>query len=351
MNFDLHKSIVLPEEPILVTGSNGFIGSKVVQILLEYGFKHIRCLARQASNSARLELLIKEHGRANIEILEGNLLSPDICKAATAGVSSIYHLAAGIEKSFSGCFLNSVVTTRNLIEAAMQQKALKRFVNVSSIAVYSNEHMPRHGLLDESCAVDTRWLERYEAYAYGKAKQDELALEYASKCKLPLVIVRPSVVYGPGKAKISDRIGTSTFGIFLHLGLSNQIPITYVENCAEAIVLAGLRQGIDGQVFNIVDDDLPSSREFLRQYKRMVRYFLSIPVPFPVWYLFNSLWEKYSFWSEGQLPPVYNRTACGIYWKGNKYSNTKAKELLGWNPRISTAEGLKLFFTYMKKRA
>ena len=60
------------------------------------------------------------------------------------------------------------------------------------------------------------------------------------------------------------------------------MPFTYVDNCAEAIVLAGLRKGIEGEVINIVDDDLPKSREFLRLYKKQVRRFFSIPVPYRV---------------------------------------------------------------------
>ena len=54
-----------------------------------------------------------------------------------------------------------------------------------------------------------------------------------------------------------------TFGVFVHLGGSNPIPFTFVDNCAEAIALAGIKKGAEGQAFNVVDDDLPSSRQFL----------------------------------------------------------------------------------------
>jgi len=204
--------------------------------------------------------------------------------------------------------------------------------------------------MDESCEVDDKLVERHEPYTYGKAKQDELVLEYAKKKDLPYVIVRPSVVFGPGKAKITDRVGTDTFGVFLHLGLNNRIPLTYVDNCAEAIVLAGLKEGIDGQVFNILDDDLPRSKEFLKLYKQNVRKLFSLPVPYPVWYLFNFLWEKYSYWSGGQLPPVFNRRSCVVYCKGNTYSNKKAKALLGWQPRVTMSDALDKFFAYMRER-
>jgi len=347
---DTIEYIVKPEETILVTGANGFVGSRVVRTLLSYGFKRVRCLTRPTSNSKNLEAIVKESGSEKVEVVKGNLLSPDDCMIAAKGISIIYHLAAGVEKSFPGCFLNSVVTTRNLLEAVIKEKTLKRFVNISSIAVYSNEKIRRGGLMDESCEVDDKLLERHEPYTYGKAKQDELVLEYAKKKDLPYVIVRPSVVFGPGKAKITDRIGSDTFGVFLHLGLSNSIPLTYVDNCAEAIVLAGLKRGIEGQVFNIFDDDLPRSREFLRLYKRKVRRFFSIPVPYPVWYFFNFLWEKYATWSGGQLPPVFNRRSCAVYWKGNKYSNKKAKKLLGWEPCVPMSDALDKFFAYMRER-
>ena len=65
---------------------------------------------------------------------------------------------------------------------------------------------------------------------------------------------------------------------------------------------------VEGQVFNVVGDDLPSSRKFLRLYKRHVRPFRSVYVPKPVSYLFCWVWEKYSGWSQGQLPAVFTRT-------------------------------------------
>lgn len=339
--------IIDPSKTILVTGANGYVGSKVVRTLLSFGFKHIRCLTRSSEKSANLDNLAKEFADAELEIIKGNLLSTDDCLRAAKQVSVVYHLAAGVEKSYAGCFLNSVVTTRNLLDAVIKEPTLKRFVNTSSIAVYSNEHIARGGLLDESCEVDNSLIERHEPYTYGKAKQDEIVLEYSEKHNLPYVIVRPSVVFGPGKAKISDRIGSSTFGVFLHLGLNNTVPLTYVDNCAEAIVLAGLKSGVEGQVFNITDDDLPTSREFLRLYKQKVRRFISIPVPYRAWYFFCYLWERYAKWSEGQLPPVFNRKTCSVYWKGNRYSNQKAKQLLEWRPQVPMKDGLDRFFNYV----
>src|SRR5215831_16113490 len=105
--------IIGPEDPILVTGSAGFIGTRVVDGLIRSGFRRVRCFVRPAANLTRLESVMKSiPGEAKIEILRGNLLSPDDCARAVSGVKVVYHLAAGRgEKLVADAFLNSVVTT------------------------------------------------------------------------------------------------------------------------------------------------------------------------------------------------------------------------------------------------
>ena len=102
------------------------------------------------------------------------------------------------------------------------------------------------------------------------------------------------------------------------------MPFTYVDNCAEAIILAGLFKGVDGEIFNVVDDDLPSSRQFLRQYKRNVRRFKSVYVPHMVSLALCYLWEKYSKWSQGQLPPAFNRRRW--YAPGDRQSTYESRQ-------------------------
>lgn len=333
------------DDLIFVTGATGFIGSRLVNCLLDLGFRNLRCLVRPSSEVTRVEALKSCRERGEIEVVEGNLLSREDCNAATKDVAVIFHLAAGRgEKSFPDAFMNSVVTTRNLLEASRQHECLRRFVSISSFTVYTNRKEPGQNVLDESCAVDTHPELRGDAYCFAKIKQDEIVFEHSKKFGVPYVIVRPGHVYGPGNEAITGRVGIGTFGVFLHLGGSNKIPFTYVDNCAEAIALAGLKAGTDGEVFNVVDDDLPSSRRFLRLYKRNVKRFRSIYVPHSLNYMLCYLWERYSTWSEGQLPPAFNRRKWHANWKKTHYSNEKLKTRVGWTPKVSTAEGLRLYF-------
>src|SRR5437879_13089098 len=241
--------IIGPDDPILITGATGFIGSRLIESLLDRGFRNLRCFARPSSEVARVEAIAGRRGGARVEVIKGNLLSREDCVTATKDVALIFHLAAGRgEKSFPDAFLNSVVTTRNLLEACLRHGCLRRFVNVSSCAVYTNRKKLRWRLLDESCPVENDpWL-RGDAYCYAKAKQDEIVVEYSKRTGIPYVIVRPGYVFGPGKTNITGRVGISTFGIFLHLGGSNPVPLTYVDNCAEAIALAGLKKNVDSEV-------------------------------------------------------------------------------------------------------
>jgi nucleoside-diphosphate-sugar epimerase len=340
------------DDLILITGASGFIGGHLVENLKNLGFRNLRCFVRPSTDAANLEAQRSHNGNGSqIEVIRGNLLSREDCAAATKDVKVVFHLAAGRgEKSFPDAYMNSVVTTRNLLEASAHHKCLARFVNISSFAVYANAERPRWSVLDEFCPVETRPELRGEAYCYAKTKQDEIVKDYGERFGIPYVIVRPGYVYGPGNLGITGRVGIGTFGVFLHLGGANPIPFTYVDNCAEAIALVGLTKGTEGEVFNVVDDDLLSSRQFLRLYKRNVKKFRSVYVPHALSFFLCYLWERYSSWSKGQMPPSFNRRKWHNYWRKTRYSNDKLKTRVGWRPRVTMAEGLEHFFEACRKQ-
>ncbi len=336
--------IIGRDDPVLVTGAAGFIGARVVDSLLRHGFRNIRCFIRPTSDRRRLEKALQSHDSDGCRIVSGNLLSPEDCAKAAEGVRLAIHLVAGRGKSFPACFQNSVVTTRNLLDALIRHGNLARFVNVSSIAVYSNFGMKRGSVFDEHCGLEDDHEKRFDAYVFGKLKQDELVLKYHEEQGISFTTIRPGVVFGPGKKAIPGLVGIDTFGVFLHMGGGNRVPLTYVDNCADAIVLAGLVPGVDGESFNVIDDDLPRSREFLRAYKKNVGSFWSIRVPYHMAYFMCWLWEKYSTWSSGQLPPVFNRRLCSFAWKGHEYPNEKLKSHLGWSCRVSMDQAMDRYF-------
>jgi nucleoside-diphosphate-sugar epimerase len=220
MNSTENNSLIVhTEDRILVTGATGFIGRRVVNVLLNLGFSNLRCLTRHSSKMNGLDEVLRTHqNSAQVEIITGNLLSTQDCAAAAEGAAVVFHLAAGRgEKSFPDAFVNSVVTTRNLLDACVTQGTLRRFVNMSSFAVYKNGGNPKWRLLDESAPVEEHPESRGNAYCFAKAEQDKLVTDYARRFGIPYVLIRPGWVYGPGNPGIHGRVGIGTFGIFLHL--------------------------------------------------------------------------------------------------------------------------------------
>lgn len=345
----IKEQIISSDELILITGASGFIGSRVLETLLECGYTNIRCLILRPEDAHNINQVAAKYENAGIETIHGTLLRKNDCKAAVHGVRVIFHLAAGFGKSYRHIYRNTVLATRNLLDAAVKEQAIRRFLCVSSFSVYSTSGLRKGSILDESCEVYNNPEVKGEAYCCGKVKQEAMVLGSNKHHGLPYVIIRPGYVYGPGNRELSGRIGISKMNTFFHLGRSNQIPVTFVKNCADAIVLAGLTGGAQGQIFNIVDDDLPTSHEFLAAYRKQVRAMRTISLPKFISYLLCAFWGGAARMSGGRLPLTYNLHRWSDDWKGNRYSNGKIKEKLGWEQRVSLEEGLRQYFEYCRK--
>jgi nucleoside-diphosphate-sugar epimerase len=254
----------------------------------------------------------------------------------------IYHLAAGFDKSLDQVLRNSAHATQTLLEAFTTHGSPRRFILVSSFAVYSNMRLKRGALLDEESPLEAQPAKRADAYAIGKLKQEEIVRDFGKTRGVPYVILRPGTVFGPGKRDLTGRIGIRIGGVFLHVGGSNQLPLTYVDNCADAIALAGMRPGIDGETFNVVDDELMTSRQFLHAYRQRVGGPLTLPLPYFAAYSLCTLCELCAVCIK-RLPARYNRRHCAAEWKGNQFSNRKLRTHLGWTPRVPMGEALDAF--------
>src|SRR6202011_2737134 len=161
---------------ILVTGAGGFLGAVLIERLLELGYTDIRCNLRRKANVPKLETLSKQFPQASLEYCIGNLKSTVEARRAVHDVQIIFHLAAGLKGDAADLFLDSVVASRNLLEAIADMKPM-RVVLVSSFGVYGVANLGRGTIVNEETPLEAH-PEWRDGYAHSKLRQEQLFREY-----------------------------------------------------------------------------------------------------------------------------------------------------------------------------
>lgn len=321
---------------VLVTGATGFLGGHLINTLAQHGIPKLKVLVRSPHKLPILDAWRKQWPGTEIEAVEGNLLKPQSLEGAFENISTVYHLAAGLTGSPPDIWLHTVVGSKNLLDACVRTKP-KRTVLISSFSVYGVVDMKRGAIIDEDAPLE-RHPERRDAYAFAKARQERLFSDYAQRHSLDVVTVRPGVIYGPGGGRFSTRVGLSLPGVLLSVGNRNILPLTFVRNCAEAIYTAAVHSK-PGGIVNVVDDDLPTCREYLKQYRNRVDPVRYISMPYFGAKLLSRGLLWYNKYSQGQLPAVLTPYKVESLWKSTRFSNTHLKSL-GWSQTVSTDAAL-----------
>ncbi len=328
---------------ILITGAGGFLGKAVLERLIAHGETDIRCLYRARGPQHDIQL----PAGSTFEAVNGNLRSPKEAKRALAGVSTVYHLAAGLKGGAADIFLDTVVASRCLLDAAVSA-GVHRLVLVSSFGVYGVSRINTGAVIDENSPLEPH-PEQRDPYSHAKLRQEQLFREYQARHGFELVILRPGVIYGPGGSPFSTRIGLSLPGFLLHVGGRNQLPITHVLNCAEAIAIAGRHPDAGGQIYNVLDDELIRAKDYLRRYRGAVGPVRSIRLPLAGAKLLARMIVWYSRYSHGQMPAFLTPYKADAMWKSTRFSNEKLRGI-GWRPIFATEEGLDGTFRWFREQ-
>jgi nucleoside-diphosphate-sugar epimerase len=323
---------------IAVTGGTGFLGAHVVSELLARGHD-VRCLIRSPLKGAALRQRLAPELRRRLTVMPGTLERADVCRDLLQHCDTVVHVAAPLTGSVPSLFTSSVIPTRVLAEAAADS-GVRRFVLVSSLGVYGSQHLRAGDVLDERCPLDARPHLR-DPYTHSKIAQ-ELACWRAHHTRgLPVVVVRPGVLFGPGRPLLTARIGLTVGGVLVQMGGSQRVPYCFVENCAGAVAIAADLPGIAGLSFNVVDDDLPSGNEVLKLHRTHVSSIHTVRIPAFAIRSVARACEWYSVRSERMFPPVLTPYKAAALWKSLRYSNDHAKGRLGWRPLVAFEEGVR----------
>jgi nucleoside-diphosphate-sugar epimerase len=258
-------------EIVLVTGSTGFIGMRLLRRLAEEGEK-VRVFLRPESNGGALP--------EGVEVVRGRFDDPDALAGAVRGVDRIVHLA-GVTKALdeAGYDAGNVMPVRNLLAAAREHNSgLKRFLLVSSLTVAgpASEGVCGVGEHDIPAPVS--------AYGRSKLRAEALCMEYSSA--LPVTIVRPPAVYGPGDRDVLQVFQMLAKGVLISAGsvARQRFSMIYVDDLVCGMMMAARSDRSAGRTYYITSpcsyswDELIAVAQPVFGLTKM--YKLSLPKPF-----------------------------------------------------------------------
>ncbi len=316
---------------VLITGATGFIGSHIVKSLIAKGHK-VRALVRKSSDTSG----IKGPG---VDLALGDITDPESLAAAVLGMDAVIHLAAmvsdfGPYKDFIALNIDGV---KNILNAA-KDEGVSKFVHFSTNDVL--------GIHKGGVLVDDTFPYKKTGYPYPdtKIEGEKIAFEYHKKYGLPVSVIRPSWVYGPGdKTFIPEVVDAMRTGMMIYFGdKRNTISLNYIDNLTDAVLLLLERPEAVGEAF-ISNDDHPVTWEWLvkkladgldlKLPKITLPFNLAMGLARIVEFIFKLLKIK-------SRPPLttYAIDICG---SNMVYSARKMKEVLGYKPRVLPEEGMK----------
>jgi nucleoside-diphosphate-sugar epimerase len=186
--------------------------------------------------------------------------------------------------------------------------------------------------------------ERRDVYTHTKVLQELLFQRYRSGGCFQSVILRPGVIYGESRDPLFSRTGIRIGGLVFQPGARGTLPISYVENCASAVVWATTFKVPEG-AYNVIDDEAPTARNFLRQYEEQVGGIFAVRLPKLLVYATSYCVEKYSRYSCGQIPPFLTPYKLNSTWTAHRFENARLKGT-GWVQPVPTSEAIRRTFRH-----
>ena len=310
------------KKKVLVTGSEGFIGSHLIEMLLKKNY-NVRALVLYNSFSDKGWLKdIKKN--KNLEIIFGDLTSSDFTREITKKCDKIFHLGAQISipysyKSPEAFFNNNVKGAINILDAAKINK-VKKVVMTSTSEVYGSAlYIP----MDENHPLRAQ-----SPYSASKISADKFAESFALSYNVPVVIARPFNNYGPRqstRAIIPTIIRQMLSNSHINLGnLKSSRDFVYVEDTVNAMIGLSNSKYKNAEVFNICSGKSIKVIELVRIISNIIKKNPKIKI------------EK------KRKRPLKSEVNLLLG------SNQKIKKMLRWKPKITLIKGLEKTINWLK---
>ncbi|MDQ6659607.1 MAG: NAD-dependent epimerase/dehydratase family protein [Chloroflexota bacterium] len=318
---------------VLVTGAAGFLGSHLVDMLVEQG-DEVRAMVRPIEDANRLL------NRDGVEVVYGDLTDTVSLRDAVKGVQRVYNVGAktgpwGLDEVYRAINVQGVA---DLINVSMEA-GVERIIHTSSVTVYGHR---LHGIVTE----DAPFRAEHDPYSRSKIAGEQLIANLVKDRSAPVVIVRPGLIYGPRDRNSFGRfVGMVQSGKAFTVGSGkNIVPVVYVRDVATGLISAGdAGNEVIGRAYNLVNDQRVTQADYLNAMADALHVsHVSRQLPYRALYMGGRTAEL--VWTalgrrKAAPPPV---TSYGIMLLGSDqmFSIDRARTELGFTPKYDIADGV-----------
>jgi nucleoside-diphosphate-sugar epimerase len=311
----------------VVTGSNGFVGSHLVDLLIEKGFT-VRCIVRETSSLKWLE------GK-EIELFKCGLFDKKGIGEAFKDAEFIFHVAGVVKsKTKDGYYSGNVETTRNLLDVASKNNSkIKRFVVVSSQTVTGPSLNGKPVDEETKCMPLT-------TYGKSKLEEEKLALSYTNK--LPITICRASAVYGERDTEIFIYFQNFAKRLTTKIGFDKKIlNLIHVKDLVEGFYLAAKSDKAIGEIYFISSEQFYSWDDVYDVTSKILgRKAIKFVVPHFLVYTISAIAQFFSMFSS-KAATLNLEKAKDLVQHAWICDTSKAMRDFGYKQNISLEEGIK----------
>jgi nucleoside-diphosphate-sugar epimerase len=320
---------------VLVTGATGFLGSYLTRALIKRG-DTVRILARNAERAGQLQA-------AGAEVRLGDLNDPASIRGLADGMETVFHLARSATAASMQAFDRMDVAGTEQLLSEAKRAGVQRFVYVGTLAGYALAQQPDGAVINEHSAFDETG--QLGNYVRAKALAEAAALAANSPGGLETVVVRLGLVCGVGAgvfpAHVCQPFAKNRVIVFGDGGVP--LPLVYVDNAVDALLLAASTLGIGGESFNVVDDDTLTQNEYVALLQRSAGGAPRVlRLPAAAYYILGLVSELAARLRKKE--PTTNRYRIKTRLARVRWDSAKARHVLKWQPKVPLRDGLTRVF-------
>lgn len=321
---------------ILVTGATGFTGGALAQKLIELG-NVVRVIVRKKYN-------LKLHDTGKLEIVEGSIVEKDIVDEALKDIDKVFHIAAVFREGGlkdQDYWDVHVKATENLLNSSLKHN-IKRFIHCSTMGVHGHIKMPP--------ANEDSPYSPGDIYQITKLEGEKTALNFYKKTKLPVAVVRPCAIYGPGDMRLLKLFRMAKRKPIILLGDGEiYYHLVYIDDLVNGFILASEKDEAVGESFLIGGEKAYKLNEIMDKISKILGTSnKKIHLPVAPFQIAGSVCEKICI-PLGIKPPIYRRRV-DFFTKSRSFDISKAKNILGYQPKFSIGEGLEKTAQWYKEK-